>query len=65
MHHGNSRYKILVLEKCNNMYCREQKKTGPQNHALTLWKMLHCKTVANIIITMDLLVLDTAYSHYS
>jgi hypothetical protein len=27
---------------------REQKKTGRQNHALTQWKMLHCKTVVNI-----------------
>jgi hypothetical protein len=25
------------------------KKTGHQNHALTQWKMLHCKTVVNII----------------
>jgi hypothetical protein len=24
------------------------KKTGRQNHALTQWKMLHCKTVLNI-----------------
>jgi hypothetical protein len=26
-----------------------RKKTGRQNHALTHWKMLHCKTVVNII----------------
>jgi hypothetical protein len=30
-------------------YCREQKKTGRQNHDLTQWKMLCCKTVLNII----------------
>jgi hypothetical protein len=27
----------------------KKKKTGRQNHALTQWKMLHCKTVVNII----------------
>jgi hypothetical protein len=25
------------------------KKAGRQNHVLTQWKMLHCKTIVNII----------------
>jgi hypothetical protein len=31
------------------MNCREQEKLVAQNHALTQQKMLHCKTVVNII----------------
>jgi hypothetical protein len=31
----------------NSIYCK--KKTGRQNHALTQQKMLHCKTVVNLI----------------
>jgi hypothetical protein len=48
------RFDNCLLKKFNYRYCREQKKLVVkihiQNHTLTQWKMLHCKTVVNIII---------------
>jgi hypothetical protein len=40
-------YSSYLFAKCT---VASKKKTGRQNHALTQWKMLHCKTVVNIII---------------
>jgi hypothetical protein len=38
--------------KCCNLLSRA-KKTGRQNHTLTQWKMLHSKTVVNIISNLS------------
>jgi hypothetical protein len=42
------RHKEPNLHK-NELNTVASKKTGRQNHALTQWKILHCKMVVNII----------------
>jgi hypothetical protein len=39
----------VFVHNWENSVLSRAKKTGRQNQALAQWKMLHCKTVVNII----------------